>query len=241
MSDYKIPPGSDIHLVRSLLGGGCAELEGTRMGIAAGGQIQQKIYKDNKRANIYDEDARERVWIHTVSTDLWESITGVITPITPIVPGTYKEYDYPWFDLYDEHLQELQPTGRFRNLRSVRQLDTASPSRSSDLPDPTNPPHCSTHDDSQSGCVFRPCGHYGCEGCVGWVMGGNECPVCGRSVARMVGYQKPIPRVNVGAGSEEDFEEKIEGIPVHAKSEAASVVTLILNEDIVSRLSGATV
>ena len=72
MSDYKIPPESTIHVVRRLVGGGCAELEGARMGIAAGGQIQQKIYKDNKRANIYDEDARERVWIHTVSTDLWE-------------------------------------------------------------------------------------------------------------------------------------------------------------------------
>ncbi|KAF8341817.1 hypothetical protein F5887DRAFT_976144 [Amanita rubescens] len=169
------------------------------MGIAAGGQIQQKIYKDNKPANIYDEDACERVWIHTVSTDLWE----LDTPCA-----------------------------------------SASPPRSSDLPDPTNPPHCSTHSNSQSGCVFRPCGHYGCEGCVGRViMGGNECPVCGQAVARMVGFKKPIPRVNVGAGSEGDWwsvEEKIEGIPVHAKSEAASVITLILNEDNVSRLSGTT-
>jgi len=160
--------------------------------------------------------------------------------LSDVISSAYKEYDYPWFDLYDEHLQELQPTGRFRNLRSVRQLDTASPSRSSDLPDPTDPPHCSTHSDSQSGCVFRPCGHYGCEGCVGRVMGGNKCPVCGRAVARMVGYQKPIPRMNAGAGSEGDFEEEIEGIPVHAKSEADSVITLILDEDIVSRLSGAT-
>ncbi len=165
-----------------------------------------------------------------------------------VISPAYKEYDYPWFDLYDEHLLELQPTGRFRNLRSVRQLDTscasASPSRSSDLPDPTNPPHCSNHSYSRSGCVFRPCGHYGCEGCVGRViMGGNECPVCGRAVARMVGFQKPIPRVNVGAGSEGDWwsvEEKIEGIPVHAKSEAASVITLVLDEDNVSCLSGTT-
>ena len=46
--------------------------------------------------------------------------------------------------------------------------------------------------------------------------------------------------MNAGAGSEGDFEEEIEGIPVHAKSEADSVITLILDEDIVSRLSGAT-
>ena len=56
----------------------------------------------------------------------------------------------------------------------------------------------------------------------------------------MVGFQR---RVNVGAGSEGDWrsvEEKIEGIPVHAKSEAASVITLILDEDNVSCLSGTT-
>ncbi len=72
MSDYNIPPGAVIHLIMSLRGGGYVELEGALMGIAAGGKIKQKIYTDNKRANIYDEDARERVWIHTVSTDLWE-------------------------------------------------------------------------------------------------------------------------------------------------------------------------
>ena len=74
-------------------------------------------------------------------------------------------------------------------------------------------------------------------------MSGNECPVCGRAVSRMVGFKKPIPRVNVGAGSEGGWwsvEEKIEGIPVHAKSEAASVVTLVLDEDNVSCLSGTT-
>jgi hypothetical protein len=161
-----------------------------------------------------------------------------------VISSAYKKYDYPWFDLYDEHLQELQLTGRFCKLLSVRQLDTASPSRSSDLPDPTNPPRCSTHSDSQSGCVFRPCGHYGCEGCVGRaIMGGNKYPVCGRAVARMVGFKKPIPRVNVGAGSEGDWwsvEERIEGIPAHTTPEAASVITLILDEDNVSCLSGRT-
>ena len=166
--------------------------------------------------------------------------------LSDVISSAYKEYNYPWFDLYDEHLLELPHSGRFSNLQSVRQLDTgasASPTWSSDLPDPANPPHCSIHSRRQSGCVFRPCGHYGCEGCVGVIMGGNKCPLCGQVVARMVGFKKPIPRVNVGAGSEGDWwsvEEKIEGIPVHTKSEAASVITLILDEDNVSRLSGTT-
>ena len=72
MSDYNTREESTLHLVLRMRGGGYVELEGARMGIAAGGHIQQKIYPDNKRANIYDEDARERVWIHTVSTELWE-------------------------------------------------------------------------------------------------------------------------------------------------------------------------
>ena len=37
-----------------------------------------------------------------------------------VISSAYREYDYPWFDLYDEHLLELQPTGRFHNLQSVR-------------------------------------------------------------------------------------------------------------------------
>ena len=199
-----------------------------------------------------------------------QSITGVVAPITPIVPGStfslfyldhirnqsfilsaYRKYDYPWFDLYDEHLPELGATDRFRNLRSVRQLDTSTmptpSSQSSDLPDPADPPYCSSHSVNKAGCVLRPCGHYGCETCVGRViMGGNKCPVCGQPVSRLVGFQKPIPQVNVnvGAGSEGDWwsvEEMIDGIRVGDDSEKASVITLVLNEDNVSRLGGATV
>jgi hypothetical protein len=71
-SDYDVEEEDVVHLVLRLRGGGCAPLEDARLGIAAGGQVQQKIYKDKKRTNIYDEDAPVRVWIHTVSTDLWE-------------------------------------------------------------------------------------------------------------------------------------------------------------------------
>jgi hypothetical protein len=71
-ADYNVPGGAVLLLVLRLRGGGARRLEDARMGISAGGQIQQKIYKDNNRSNIYDEDVHERVWIHTVSTDLWE-------------------------------------------------------------------------------------------------------------------------------------------------------------------------
>ena len=72
-------------------------------------------------------------------------------------------------------------------------------------------------------------------------MSGNECPVCGQQVSRMIGFQKPIPRVNVGAGSEGDWwsvEEKIEGIRVDDDSKIATVITLVVGEDTVSHLCG---
>jgi hypothetical protein len=199
--------------------------------------------------------------------NLCQSITGVVAPITPIVPGStllltplwpssevilsaYKHYDYPWYNLYDEQLPELAATGRFHNLRSVRQLDksasdaSGSSSPSSDLPDPANPPYCSSHSVNKANCVLRPCGHYGCVACLGQVVvGGNKCPVCDQPVSRMIGFQKAIPRVNVGAGSEGEWwsvEEKIEGVRVGDNSGITTVITLVLGEDNVSHLGGCT-
>ena len=42
------------------------------MGLAAGGKIVQKIYEDTNSTSVYDEDAVQRVFIHTVSTAAWE-------------------------------------------------------------------------------------------------------------------------------------------------------------------------
>jgi hypothetical protein len=42
------------------------------MGIAAGGIISQKVYKDSLSVERYDEEAVQRLWIHTVSTEAWE-------------------------------------------------------------------------------------------------------------------------------------------------------------------------
>ncbi|KAE9410927.1 ubiquitin-domain-containing protein [Gymnopus androsaceus JB14] len=124
ISDHRISHQSTIHLVLRLRGGGCVE---ERMGIAAGGKIKQKVYKDVQSPCIYDEDAVSRVYIHTVSTAAWEMITGVVCPLTPITPSLYKACDYPWFALYDEHLPTIQPTGIFNKVQSITQLDNSAP------------------------------------------------------------------------------------------------------------------
>jgi hypothetical protein len=42
------------------------------MGLAAGGRITQKIYKDNRAICLCDVEAAERLCIHTLSTTAWE-------------------------------------------------------------------------------------------------------------------------------------------------------------------------
>jgi hypothetical protein len=74
-------------------------------------------------------------------------------------------------------------------------------------------------------------------------MGGNKCRVCDQPVSRMIGFQKAIPRVNVGAGSQGEWwslEEQIEGTRVGDDSATTTIVTLVLGEDNVSRLGGCT-
>ena len=53
----------------------------------------------------------------------------------------------------------------------------------------------------------------------------------------MISFQKPIPWVNMGAGSEGDWwsvEEKIEGICIDDDSKTATIITLTVSEDTVS-------
>jgi hypothetical protein len=86
---YDVQKESTIHLILRLRGGGEFILDTTllvllnsspghlplgepRMGMAAGGRIEQKIYEDKRPPDAYDEEAAERVWIHTVSTAAWE-------------------------------------------------------------------------------------------------------------------------------------------------------------------------
>ncbi|KAJ6588408.1 hypothetical protein B0H19DRAFT_1248071 [Mycena capillaripes] len=238
LSDYNIQDGNTLHLALRLRGGGYETLDDGRMGIAAGGKITQKIYKDVHSPLVYDDENRYRVFIHTVSTAAWEMITGVVCPVTPITPELYKAYDYPWFDLYDEHLPTVHPTGVFDRVCSIAKLDNA-PLPAYDMIDPRTPPSCPRHLARQSVCVSRPCAHAACSQCFGESIMSGKCVVCAQNVAKYVGFDKPVPVVKRGGGSEGNWweaEAQIEGVP----SGSPNVVTLMLAEDSVSKLHGAS-
>ncbi|KAJ7808031.1 hypothetical protein B0H14DRAFT_3482749 [Mycena olivaceomarginata] len=182
----------------------CAPLEDRLMGVAAGGKITQKIYQDPFSPVVYDEENSHRVFIHTVSTAAWELITGVVCPVTPITHELYKAHHYPWFDLYDEHLPTVHHHDAFEGLSSITKLDTS--------PNGAQPQH-STRD---TACVARPCGHSACSQCFGeGILGGCKCRVCKRKVDKYVTFDKPVPTVIQGGGSEGTWweaEMQIEGV-----------------------------
>jgi len=211
-----------------------------RLGLGAGGKIEQKIYRDPNSPRIYDEENSHRFHVHILSTETWEAVTGVLPPITPITPSTYMQYNLPWFSLYDEHIPGLTTTSSsLGKIQSVTQLDAARYSSSSDLVDPDDA-QCSKHARASATCVFRPCSHLACVACLGeTLMKRSKCAKCGAPVTKFVGVKVPVPQVTAADDTEEDGTSwNISGIEDLAiKGADSKNITIIhLPEDRVSSL-----
>jgi hypothetical protein len=98
-------------------------IDGGEMGIAAGGRMQQSIYPDPHGPETWDNARTSRVYVHIVNSMLYEQITGRKAPDTPVTARTYAEHGYPWFDLYDEHLGDVDPSEALAGVKSVKEMD----------------------------------------------------------------------------------------------------------------------
>ncbi|KAL7415782.1 hypothetical protein BDY24DRAFT_382211 [Mrakia frigida] len=120
LSDYSIPAQATIKLGLVLKGGFClpsSPLE-SRMSMAAGGQIRQKIYADETDPRKYDRTGT-RVHLHVVNSVDYQKITGKKAPSSPVKEKTYRKSGLPYFELYDE---TVPATNRLSNrtLSSVQ-------------------------------------------------------------------------------------------------------------------------
>lgn len=96
---------------------------GAEMGLAAGGRMQQAIYPDPYGADIWDTKRAGRVYVHIVNSELWQQITGEPAPPSPVTAATYAQHGMPWYDLYDEHLGDVDASKTLSKVKSVKEID----------------------------------------------------------------------------------------------------------------------
>jgi hypothetical protein len=96
---------------------------GLEMGLAAGGRMRQQIYPDAYGTDTWDAKRRASVCVHIVNSEMYRAITGEPAPSSPISARTYTQYGLPWFDLYDEHLGDVEAPGELAAVQSIGALD----------------------------------------------------------------------------------------------------------------------
>jgi plasmid stabilization system protein ParE len=99
------------------------ESYGDEMGIARGGSIQQQIVEDTYGSESWDEGRKGNVAIHIVNSEMFERITGLKPPSSPITSEDYRRNCIPWFDAYDEHVPVVMPAKRFSMVKGIAAID----------------------------------------------------------------------------------------------------------------------
>ncbi len=93
------------------------------MGIAAGGEINQKIYRDIYGVKTWDEKSFGRIYVHIINSKMFHEITSLEPPPTPVTARTYAELGLPWFELYDENKEDIASLPVITKIKSVKQMD----------------------------------------------------------------------------------------------------------------------
>jgi hypothetical protein len=91
------------------------------MAVAAGGEIQQKIYPDPHGLDTWDFENSGSVWVHILNSRLYKEVTGLKPPPTPVDARIYTQHGFPWFEIYDEKIGDLTPTQRLTEVQTLRE------------------------------------------------------------------------------------------------------------------------
>ncbi len=92
------------------------------MGLGAGGQMKQEIYKDERPVTDYDQEQTSRCFVHLCNSALWKQVTGSRPPHRPLSPQLYAEHDLPWFDYYRDDLGAVDGSKDLAALKTVADL-----------------------------------------------------------------------------------------------------------------------
>ncbi|KAF8466278.1 hypothetical protein DFH94DRAFT_639389, partial [Russula ochroleuca] len=236
LRDYNVQNGSTLALL-VCFGSRLGDVPpGAHMisGIAAGGQISQKINRDPHPAWAYNTSNATRLHLTVINAAFFTQITGLPSPPSPISPQTYLQLKLPWYSLYDEQIpaaNNFMVSSPLANVKSVGQMmgdDRAATGRIHSRP-------CGYCSYELATLRLSPCGHLFCDNCATTRL----CPSCGVPVAHRLPFAAPMPVPGREDGDGVDatsLDERI--IKLQASAKVGEVLSFKLETHAVAEPSG---
>jgi hypothetical protein len=106
------------------------------MGLAAGGLMKQKIYKDTFGYDKWDQSHSSRCFVHLLNSADYRRVTGKQPPAGTPTAADYTAAGLPWFEIYDEHKAAVMGAGKLGQIDSVAALGV----KKGETPLPDNKP-----------------------------------------------------------------------------------------------------
>ena len=89
------------------------------MGLAPGGLMRQKIYRDKYGFETWVRSARSRCFVHILNSEQYLQASGAAPPSMPPTAKDYTDAGLPWFDYYGGDLTALDGAQKLTGLDSV--------------------------------------------------------------------------------------------------------------------------
>lgn len=139
-------------------------------GFAPGGNISQKIYRDQLPPLAYDERNPIVLNVTIINAAYFSAVTGLEVPECPIDATTYISLNLPWFELYDEYIptaNNTKFTGPLSSIQSVAEMIKQK--------NVSNTSKCGYCAYGLAKLSLQPCGHRICGDCANT----EACPLKG--------------------------------------------------------------
>ncbi|KAI1276249.1 hypothetical protein F5Y07DRAFT_408440 [Xylaria sp. FL0933] len=118
LESYNVQRDNIIDLLLRLRGGGWSG----PMSVAAGGNIEQVIHRDDNPPKIWAATSTITIPVHILTTTLFRQVTGREPPPCPISMAKYAAVDGPFFDLQEK---PSGISGAFAGIKSTNAIDSA--------------------------------------------------------------------------------------------------------------------
>jgi len=94
-----------------------------QLGLAAGGKLAQKIYPDPYGLDTWDPPSVASVSIALLNSEQFRAQTGREPPPSPVSAALYTEHGFPWFELYEEAMGDIEESALLAGVKPLAAED----------------------------------------------------------------------------------------------------------------------